>query len=336
MRVRAMLGFARSTLLAVATLIVVFPACSAEIKPTKGTSPVITYPIGRFELDMPKTFSLAVQSQRIRYAQIIEVPWPKGALHELARQQLWDARIAEIKKLDPPEGRSDVVIETRDFPDVGELTKGVFYFGSDMTDTSANWDVLLDTRPVGVWLKSDRSKVTPQGIEKMIRNLTNIARAYRSGDPLSQGIKGDWFYTQHGAINLPYMEQEKTYARFENESLGLTLEFDTTETHKDEVKGHGLLGRLDAVIESGFAGGVKMDHVRKRTRTLAGLDGEELVLRAHDGETTRLSFTWRFSGKKDSGQQPKIVVDMESPDGQLEEKLKIWDAILDSFKPVGP
>ena len=43
---------------------------------------------------------------------------------------------------------------------------------------------------------------------------------------------------------------------------------------------------------------------------------------------------WRYAGKKDSGEYPEIVLEMESPDGNLKEKLKIWDAILESMKPL--
>jgi hypothetical protein len=48
-----------------------------------------------------------------------------------------------------------------------------------------------------------------------------------------------------------------------------------------------------------------------------------------------LSFTWLYTGKTDSGDAPKISIEMETPDGRAEEKMKVWDAILDSIQPVG-
>ena len=42
------------------------------------------------------------------------------------------------------------------------------------------------------------------------------------------------------------------------------------------------------------------------------------------------------AGEEDSGKRPEIQITMESADGALEEKIKVWDAILDSFKPKYP
>lgn len=53
-----------------------------------------------------------------------------------------------------------------------------------------------------------------------------------------------------------------------------------------------------------------------------------------DGTRSVLSVAWRFAGRKDSGEQPKILVTMESADGRLEEKLQIWDAVLNSLQPM--
>ena len=62
--------------------------------------------------------------------------------------------------------------------------------------------------------------------------------------------------------------------------------------------------------------------------------GEEEVLRFKTAEKVNLEFGWRYAGKKDSGTQPHIRIRMDSPDGQFDEKLKIWDDLLSSFKPV--
>ena len=38
--------------------------------------------------------------------EITEVPWPKDVPRELSRKQLWEARLSEINKLRPPEGKA--------------------------------------------------------------------------------------------------------------------------------------------------------------------------------------------------------------------------------------
>jgi hypothetical protein len=64
------------------------------------------------------------------------------------------------------------------------------------------------------------------------------------------------------------------------------------------------------------------------------MKGEESILRiSEDGEKT-IMFTWEFNGKEDSGEYPTTTIEMEAPDGKLDEKIAIWDAVLDSMKPM--
>ncbi len=109
---------------------------------------------------------------------------------------------------------------------------------------------------------------------------------------------------------------------------------ETTEIHKDEAPDTGLIARTAAAIASGFATGLEIKKIRSGKRKLAGIEGEEEVVSATADGKTQLDFGWRFAGRKESGDYPKIRVRMESADGQLDEKLKLWDAVLNSFKPV--
>ena len=166
----------------------------------------------------------------------------------------------------------------------------------------------------------------------MLSKSLEIARAYHVIDP-NNPTKENSFYLQYGAIALPYLEQEEAYARFEGHPLGLKLRIETNETHK--VEQAGLIERTAASLLSGFAAGVDVDTIRSGKRVVAGMRGDEQVLRMSDKDGVMLSFAWNFQGEKDSGDKPEILISMEAGDGQREEKLRIWDAILDSFKPVG-
>jgi hypothetical protein len=319
-------------LLASFTLASVFPACAAETKTKRETATMMTYPIGRFEIDVPKAFTLAIQTQKLRYAEITETPWPKDVPRELARKQLWEARLSEINKLRPPKGKDKALVETRELTNTGEWARSVLYYGNDASNKDGYWDILTDLGAVAVWFKLSG---LIQYQDDMLNDLIEIARAYHPGDPLSRRLKGDWFYTRHGALNLTYLEQEETYARFEKHPLELKLEVETKETHTDEAPNEGLLARTAAVIASGYAAGVNIERIRSRKRTLLGMMGEEEVDLMKSKDDAKLSFAWIYSGKKDSGVFPEIEITMDSPDGQLDEKLKIWDALLSSFKPVG-
>ncbi len=128
------------------------------------------------------------------------------------------------------------------------------------------------------------------------------------------------------------MRQETAAARFEGHPLGLEIDIETTETHK--VEEAGLIKKTMAAMATGFATGLNIDKIRSRKKTVAGLDGEEEVLRMNDGNKTVLNFAWEYRGRKDSGEYPEIRITMDSADGKLEQKLQVWDAVLNSLKPM--
>ena len=319
-------------LLASFALVSVFPACAAPTQPKRETAPMMTYPIGRFEIDVPKTFTLAIQTQKLHYVEITEIPWLKDVPREQALKQLWESRLSEINKLRPPKGKDKALVDTRELSEPGKGAKSVLYLGNDASIKDGYWDLLAEMGTVAVWFKLSG---LIQYQDDMLKDLIEIARAYHPGDPLSRGVKGDWFYTRHGALNLPYMEQEEAYARFEKHPLELKLEVETKETHTDEAPNEGLLARTAAVIASGYAAGVNIERIRSRKRMLSGMMGEEEVDLMKSKDDAKFSFAWIYSGKKDSGVFPEIQITMDAKDGQLEEKLKLWDALLNSFKPIG-
>ena len=302
---------------------------------SRGAIQMKTHPLGRFSIGIPMDMKQAGRSHRLRLAKIQEIAWHRNNNHEI-RSKLWDTRVAEIKKMRPPQNKKGPIIELREFSALGQWAKGIFYYGNYALEKEGKWEVLIDFGSCGIWLETDSTLIGKENVDKTIRNLTNIAKAYTArtdDDPDKFGF-GDWFHLENGAINLPYRWEEQTYARFEGHPLNLKLELEMSETHTDEPKDEGLLARTAAVIATGYAAGVDIDRLRSRKRKAAGLDGEEEVDRMTDRHRAAISFGWRYAGKKDSGEYPEMVIRMESPDGNLEEKLKIWDAILDSMKPL--
>ncbi|MHB8139155.1 MAG: T6SS immunity protein Tli4 family protein, partial [Smithellaceae bacterium] len=78
-----------------------------------------------------------------------------------------------------------------------------------------------------------------------------------------------------------------------------------------------------------------VDKIRTNKRKVAGLPGEELVTRLTADMGPELYFGWKYLGKEDSGEHPEIEITIdESPDNNLDEKMKIWDRALDSFRPA--
>lgn len=291
------------------------------------------YSFGRFLLSVPFDMSLDAHSARIREIQIIESEWPNTPTKENSRENFWNKNISEISKLRKPDGVKNIIIEQRTLSQTGQWSKAVYYYGNHAQNDEGFWDILIDAGETCVWFKYNG---LVEAKEEMFQWVLQVARAYQlfNGENLLNNRSGNFFFLKYGTINIPYKHQESTYARFEGHPLNLKLELEMNETHTDEPKDEGLLARTAAVIATGYATGVDIDRIRSRKRKVAGLDGEEEVDRMTDSHRAALSFGWRYAGKKDSGEYPEIVIRMESPDAKLEDKLKIWDAILESMKPL--
>lgn len=298
----------------------------------QGAKTMVTYPVGRFAIDVPYEMNLDHQGQRFRYALVEEFLWPADVPRQQARDAQWEKQLRKIAKLEPPKGKDRVVVESREFPGIGAWCRGILYRGNRLSQTDGRWLLLVDAGAVGIVLELEG---LIQYEKDMLQDLLEIARSYhvrRFGD--IKLTAGNWFYTRHGALNLPYLEQESATVRFAGHPLELKIEVETTEVHQTEKREHGLIARTFAAIASGYAVGVDVDRIRSRDRTIAGLEGEEEIDRMKAQDERELSFAWRYAGRKDSGNYPQILITMESEDCKLDEKLKLWDAVLNSMKPL--
>ena len=288
------------------------------------------YNIGRFMISAPDTMNLAIQDQRIRSCDVNEFIWQTDRSKDLVRDSEFKSRIVEINKLERPEKVKRVIIEERFIPNTGQWARGVFYYGNHSIDDEGYWDVLVDAGSVGLWIKFNGMLEVK---EDMYKWLVSVARAYQphSSENFIRSPGLSWFYLQHGALNLPYLEQEHTYARFEG-GPDLKLEIETNETR--EVEKTGLVDKLSQSLISNFIPGLDVQKIRSHKRTAAGLKGEEIIMKTTEEGLSTLHFCWQYQGKEDSGEYPEIDITMESPDGNLDAKLKIWDSVLDSMKPL--
>lgn len=120
--------------------------------------------------------------------------------------------------------------------------------------------------------------------------------------------------------------------RFKDHSLGLVLRIRMHEAY--EVEKAGLIDKTIDAIETGYASGVIIKKIRSHKRGVAGLIGEEEVLKETENGDESLNFVWEYNGKLNSGECPRIVITMDTLACNLDEKLKIWDTVLDSMKPM--
>jgi len=292
-----------------------------------------SYLIGRFLIDVPSDMQLSSQNGTIRSSETYEFIWPQVQDKSKIREEMLKTKLAEIKKFRPPKGKESAFIEIREIKDIPHWTRGILYYSNYLGD-EVKWVMLTDFGRVGVWTEMRSGKNNPANIGKMIQSFSTFANAYqvRCSNNASSLPSGNWFHLRYGSVNLPYKIRERSRVCFYDPSNALRLEIEMNETYK--VEDIGLSDRLSAAINSNYAPGVEVDKIRAHKRTAAGLKGEEVVFRTTDSKKTVLNFGWEFPGEKDSGEKPEIQITMDSPDGNLDEKLKIWDAILDSFKPM--
>jgi len=297
-----------------------------KIKPTatpKGAQQGMkTYYMGRFAIDVPAEFKLAVQSHRFQLAEIKEYPNVKDAELE------WQNHLAKIEKMKKPEGVNKIIIKEQQIAKMGKWARGVLYYSDSMADDECNWDIFVSYGSSAA-LFSLKGLLDKQ--QSMFTWVQEIANAYIPNSN-QRSIKGNQFHTTHGSIDLLYKRQEKTYARFEGHPLGLKLEIHMSEIHKEVQT--GLIQRLVAAVATNFAPGLDVKKIRSTTRTINRKDGEEIVVELDEGNRKELRFGWEYAGKKDSGENPSIKIEMEAPEGHTSDKLAIWDQVIGSFRPA--
>jgi len=281
-----------------------------------------TYYMGRFAIDLPAEFQLEIQSQKIRYAEVFDFKW-KERDRAKERESLWAQKLAKIKKLKLPKGRKQIIIEEKHLKGIGNWAKAVEYYGDQYAPNCVYWKILVDYGNVGIFLTLDG-----EDNNLSIRNFTNILTHYQYG---FDNLTKDSFCLNHGRIELPYLEQEEIYARFAG-PMEMKLRIEMNETQ--QVEDVGVLDRLVASLAMNFAPGVDVDKIRTGSRTVAVLPGQEIIIRGTVNDVSELFFAWDSPGREDSGEYPEIRIGLECPDGSLDEKTKIWDAALDSFRPA--
>lgn len=297
--------------------------------------PMEIYYLGRFSVAVPAGMNQE-RTSKVRHVKIEEKLLPKEVSNEQAYTNEWNKFLTEIKKLAPPRGTDKVILRMQDFHVVGIHAKGIFYHKNGDAADEATWALLLDTGTVGA-LFTGRSVLVEKENKShlMLNNIENICRSYHVQNPKMSSPKENWFYLQHGIINLPYSWQEESNAYFEGSPLKLvlTINMEMDSRHKIEEVGHiekmrGMLAAA-ALQTSGSISKIRLDK-----REVAGMKGEKSILRITDDGEKTLLFTWEFNGKEDSGEYPTTSIEMRAPDGNLDEKTKIWDAVLDSMKPM--
>jgi hypothetical protein len=270
----------------------------------------ITQCVGRFCLDVPESMRRSPGSYEIadtEFEEQILGPPLTGAY-----ERIWLAHLAQIETLKKNRNYpGDLYGEILDRkPLTPSLTSVLFH--EKMDHNTLTLGALLDAGPVALWMKLDGST---KYVEKMIDCVKAFANEYQpqAKDRQWPAPGKDWFYLHLGAFATKPKYEEKADIDFE---------------------GHPLKVKLTGAMAV-MTGDSAISLVRKGTRKVAGFKGEELLVR--DSNAKQLVFMWSYSGEVDSAKKPSIEIEMETrDDGHLDEKTALWNALLDSMRPVVP
>ncbi len=302
--------------------------------------PTITYGTGRFVVDIPAAMSFA-GGYHLRNRKIEEVVW-RDTDTEKAAEQAWKKRLTEIEAMPPPQGVEKALIETIDFSDIQKWCRAVFYYG-DPLDTElpgiplkGYLDILCHTGRTDLWITSYGKSSAK---DFMYSKSTDIARAYRAPEKRfdrAEVIDGrDAFYLRYGAVDLPFEYKESVDIVFRKHPLDKQLVLTINTRVVDKVNPVGMLEGLAVALAANIAPGVEVEKIRTRKRTVAGLVGEEMILKATERGKTMLNFQWYYPGQVNDSLHPRMLLIMDANSDALEDKIDLWDAILDSLRPAG-
>ncbi len=328
------------TVLALLAIMVNCAPTSGKKPMNSFNEPTLTYGVGRFVVDIPAAMSFS-GGYHIRNRKLEEIVW-RDTDTEKAAEQAWNKRLTEIEAMPPPQGVVKALIETRDFPDIQKWCRAVFYYG-DPLDTElpgiplkGYLDILCHTGRTDLWI-TNYGKSSAKGF--MYLKSTDIARAYRAPRQRfgrSKVIEGrDAFYMRYGAVDLPFEYKESVDIVFKKHPLDKQLILTVDTRVVDKVNPVGMLEGLAAALAANIAPGVKVEKIRTRKRTVAGLAGEEMILKGTERGKTMLNFQWYYPGRANDSLHPRMLLIMDTDDGAVEDKTGLWDSILESLRPAG-
>jgi hypothetical protein len=293
--------------------------------------PVTRHCLGRFCLDVPASMARTADSFQHQYVSLEETLWQDPA--DDARRGALKKRLARIESLkERREIPTDTQGEIRAQRQLGPTLQGVMFHEDDNPEL-ISWGGLLSSGPVDVWMQID-GDLEREG--EWSARLVEVSQAYRPLEPKEAlPVPGkDWFYLRHGLVALPLKSKEQVRTRFEGHPLKLKLAF-TTKT-VSQVKKQNMMERLsDSVALAGEELKGSLVTQKYKSRTVAGLEGEELILRFSEGKKQQLYCLWTYPGQETPVRRPKISIELESTLEQDDAKVAIWDQLLDSVRPVG-
>lgn len=279
--------------------------------------------LGRFVTEQPEWLQWEDGRHSVRHVMMKERPWPGGADPPQAFEQRWDSTMATLHKRDfkGTADIQDVVVEERK---IRSGLRGVLYHRG-YSPKELMWHALLQTDRVGVTFQKNSWEGEAEADLEVVQKTADAYQLKTDGTDAGNG-----FHLRKGVIVLPFQEAESLTARYTGNETTLTYEFKVLQQPPEsslwERIKNGVLKEAAQVVN------LNITAIRNRERTVAGLNGKEEVIKYSEDGEQRLTFLWLYPGKVQSRTHPRIEIEMETPAKALEDRLPVWDQILDSLR----
>ncbi len=286
--------------------------------------------LGRFCLTVPASMVRGSDEYKVQGVALEEVSWAPAPAGQSPFEREWLSRLAKVEALkerrELPNDKHGTIVEQRAF--VPGTFKGVL-FNAGPTASLVTWGAILDAGKAGLWLQ------IPTGLknkEVAAERVMTVGRGYHVADPGATPPKGA-FHMAAGHVLLPFSLSERAQAHWRGHPWKLDLEVRYETTFEPQKT--GLVERFASALSvSGAAAlGAGIRPIRQGKRKVAGISGEEMVLKTNENGQEGLSFVWMYPGEEGSGTLPDMSIELDAPGGEdRDAKLAFWDALLASVK----
>jgi hypothetical protein len=284
--------------------------------------------VGRFCVKLPASMKRTSDEEEVQGVKLEEVSWDKTAKDPWEHE--WLERLRKIegmksKREIPTAAYGEVLDQLMIKP--GAL-KAVFFCPSASRKRTA-LGAIYNAGHSGLWLEI---LVGEQRKQEAAGRIKEIAAAYRPDEPGHPRPKGA-FHLPRGVIAAPFKLSEEAEVHFKGGPLDLELIFALETIFEPDDR--SLMQKFANMMEtSGVAAmGAGLRPIRSKSRKVAGLPGDEIILLGQQDDEGSLYFQWRTPGEVDSGKHPAINIVLRGSDDKKDEKIAFWDALLDSVKP---
>ncbi len=308
--------------------------------------PFRVYRVGRFEMSFPTAFSAPIPATQMLGSEVRELLVPPGSSFDGGFESVWRERLVNSRKA---AGRPYAYRLVRE-QDLGKGER-LFEMESDLSEGEikelgrehvieallSRKDVVVSIRHVwvtdvpGFPSTPELQRSKQRGIDAFHALIRAVHLAREPADPNSYYLSRTMIAIGPEQVARGSDENEITSVNVNDPSRRFSLTLRSTFPWVPEQEGERgfISGMLQAVLSLGEGYGA----VRSGKHSVAGMDGEEVVVQR--GKSGKLSFTWgQIPKRPSSGYKPDLEIDMEAPGSSREEALAVWDAILNSIKPL--